>query len=134
MSSKPKSPSRGVEERDVSPDPQHAATAPDSSPSHGPNGTEPGSPGPPSGSGGGGSGGSGRSKPHKSKRKISMPWFRQSSFGMSLARLRLPKQHTIATSDGPAGSPGKSAAEDEHAELKAKLVRVFLVSFVRRNK
>ena len=28
-----------------------------------------------------------------------MPWFRQSSFGMSLARLRLPKQHTIATSD-----------------------------------
>lgn len=38
------------------------------------------------------------SKPPKSRRKISMPWFRQSSFGMSLARLRLPKQHTIAAS------------------------------------
>lgn len=35
----------------------------------------------------------------KSRRKISMPWFRQSSFGMSLSRLRLPKQHTIATPD-----------------------------------
>jgi hypothetical protein len=45
------------------------------------------------------------SLPVKSRRKISMPWFRQSSFGMSLARLRLPKQHTIATEllndDGP---------------------------------
>jgi len=45
------------------------------------------------------------SMPVKSRRKISMPWFRQSSFGMSLARLRLPKQHTIATEllndDGP---------------------------------
>jgi hypothetical protein len=37
------------------------------------------------------------SHPSRSRRKISMPWFRQSSFGMSLARLRLPKQHTIAT-------------------------------------
>ncbi len=34
------------------------------------------------------------------RRKISMPWFRQSSFGISLTRFRLPKQHTIAaTSD-----------------------------------
>ena len=40
-----------------------------------------------------GSGKKGRS----SRRKISMPWFRQSSFGLGLAKLRLPKQHTIAS-------------------------------------
>ena len=37
------------------------------------------------------------SHPSRSRRKISMPWFRQSSFWMSFARLRLTKQHTIAT-------------------------------------
>ena len=31
------------------------------------------------------------------RRKISMPWFRQSSFGLGLNKLRLPKQHTIAS-------------------------------------
>ena len=36
------------------------------------------------------------SKPTKSRRKISMPWFRQSSFGMTIAKLRLSRQHTIA--------------------------------------
>ena len=36
------------------------------------------------------------SKPAKNRRKISMPWFRQSSFGMTIAKLRLPRQHTIA--------------------------------------
>lgn len=39
------------------------------------------------------------SKPAKSRRKISMPWFRQSSFGMTIAKLRLPRQHTIAAPD-----------------------------------
>ena len=39
------------------------------------------------------------SKPAKNRRKISMPWFRQSSFGMTIARLRLPRQHTIAAPD-----------------------------------
>merc|ERR1712117_206843 len=38
-------------------------------------------------------------KPAKNRRKISMPWFRQSSFGMTIARLRLPRQHTIAAPD-----------------------------------
>merc|ERR1712110_318185 len=33
------------------------------------------------------------------RRKISMPWFRQSSFGLGLQKLRLPKQHTIASSN-----------------------------------
>ncbi len=37
------------------------------------------------------------SLPVKGRRKISVTWFRQSSFGMSLSRLRLPRQHTIAT-------------------------------------
>lgn len=36
------------------------------------------------------------SKSTKSRRKISMPWFRQSSFGMTIAKLRLSRQHTIA--------------------------------------
>ena len=39
-----------------------------------------------------------------------MPWFRQSSFGMSLARLKLPKQHTIATSDSVDAFVGGSGA------------------------
>ena len=39
--------------------------------------------------------GSGK-KGRNSRRKISMPWFRQSSFGLGLSKLRLPKQHTIA--------------------------------------
>ena len=39
------------------------------------------------------------SKPAKNRRKISMPWFRQSSFGMTIAKLRLPRQHTIAAPD-----------------------------------
>ena len=33
------------------------------------------------------------------RRKISMPWFRQSSFGMGLQKFRLPKQHTIALTE-----------------------------------
>ena len=37
------------------------------------------------------------SKPPKSsgRRKISLPWFRQSSFGERLTKLRLPRQHTV---------------------------------------
>jgi hypothetical protein len=53
-------------------------------------------------------------KSSKSRRKISMPWFRQSSFGMSLARLRLPKQHTIATSEEVAGSSAVSGSGRDH--------------------
>jgi len=51
-------------------------------------------------------------------RKISMPWFRQSSFGMSLARLRLPKQHTIATGD-ESGVGGVHLGADGRRRSKA---------------
>lgn len=61
-------------------------------------------------------------KPPKSRRKISMPWFRQSSFGMSLARLRLPKQHTIATPDEAGNSPKKVEGSDSNQDLRDKLV------------
>ncbi len=38
----------------------------------------------------------GNNKPPKtSRRKISLPWFRQSSFGERLTKLRLPRQHTV---------------------------------------
>lgn len=38
--------------------------------------------------------------PPQPRRKISLPWFRQSSFGLGVsAGKRLPKQHTIAGSD-----------------------------------
>ena len=33
--------------------------------------------------------------PQQPRRKISLPWFRQSSFGIGTASKRLPKQHTI---------------------------------------
>ena len=33
--------------------------------------------------------------PPQPRRKISLPWFRQSSFGIGTASKRLPKQHTI---------------------------------------
>lgn len=48
-------------------------------------------------SAGGGSGGP--QPPLQPRRKISLPWFRQSSFGLGAAGKRLPKQHTIAVSD-----------------------------------
>lgn len=37
--------------------------------------------------------------PLQPRRKISLPWFRQSSFGLGAAGKRLPKQHTIAVTD-----------------------------------
>ena len=44
--------------------------------------------------------------PPQSRRKISLPWFRQSSFGLGGLHQRLPKQHTIATSNlDPTTSP-----------------------------
>lgn len=42
-------------------------------------------------------------QPISTRRKISLPWFRQHSFGMGLARLRLPKQHTVASLDSGLG-------------------------------
>ena len=50
-----------------------------------------------------------------------MPWFRQSSFGMSLARLRLPKQHTIATSD-------EAAAPKKDNEKEPEILKEIIVS------
>ena len=41
--------------------------------------------------------------PPQPRRKISLPWFRQSSFGISTASKRLPKQHTIGGMGGPTG-------------------------------
>ena len=45
------------------------------------------------------------SKKKDRRRKISMPWFRQSSFGIGLTKLRLPKQHTIASADSNPPDP-----------------------------
>jgi len=39
------------------------------------------------------------SLPAKGRRKISVSWFRQSSFGVSFPKLRLPRQHTIASTE-----------------------------------
>ena len=41
-------------------------------------------------------------------RKISLPWFRQSSFGIGAATRRLPKQHTIAVPP-----PERSSDDDD---------------------
>ena len=51
------------------------------------------------------------SKPPKSgstRRKISLPWFRQASIGEKLTRLRLPRQTTVdchGSSSAPATAP-----------------------------
>ena len=48
-------------------------------------------------------------KPPKSgstRRKISLPWFRQASIGEKLTRLRLPRQNTV---DCPSSRPSSSA-------------------------
>ena len=71
------------------------------------------------------------SSSHRSKRKISMPWFRQSSFGLGLAKLRLPKQHTIAgtAADGAggdfagAGSNASSACSSRNSSSSKICVR-----------
>ena len=61
------------------------------------------------------------------RRKISMPWFRQSSFGLGLNKLRLPKQHTIASSnsDVPAeyDQEGARARAASSTELLRRKVR-----------
>ena len=41
--------------------------------------------------------------PLQPRRKFSLPWFRQSSVGISTASKRLPKQHTIGGVGGPTG-------------------------------
>ena len=51
------------------------------------------------------------------RRKISMPWFRQSSFGLGLNKLRLPKQHTIASSNSDV--PAEYDPENESARARA---------------
>ena len=53
------------------------------------------------------------------RRKISMPWFRQSSFGIGLTKLRLPKQNTIAsgTLDSPPDGDGTSCRAVSSSEL-----------------
>ena len=46
-----------------------------------------------------------------------MPWFRQSSFGLGLNKLRLPKQHTIASSNSDV--PAEYDPENESARARA---------------
>ena len=41
--------------------------------------------------------------PLQPRRKFSLPWFRQSSVGITTASKRLPKQHTIGGVGGPTG-------------------------------
>lgn len=67
----------------------------------------------------------------KSRRKISLPWFRQSSFGMSLSRLRLPKQHTIATSDEADARPPPATVVTGVEPALKDLVRLLTVGFPR---
>ena len=62
-------------------------------------------------------------------RKISMPWFRQSSFGIGLAKLRLPRQHTIASTNSDSPIPyhpdgeGTSCRAVSSSELLHRKVR-----------
>ena len=62
-------------------------------------------------------------------RKISMPWFRQSSFGIGLSKLRLPRQHTIASSNSDSPIPyhpdgeGTSCRAVSSSELLHRKVR-----------
>ena len=64
------------------------------------------------------------------RRKISMPWFRQSSFGIGLTKLRLPKQHTIASSTDsavpyhPDDGGGTSCRALSSTELIRQKVRI----------
>ena len=46
--------------------------------------------------------------PKTGRRKISLPWFRQSSFGERLTKLRLPRQHTVDCSSTVAVSQPSS--------------------------
>ena len=58
------------------------------------------------------------------RRKISMPWFRQSSFGLGLNKLRLPKQHTIASnSDVPAEYDPENEGARARAASSTELLR-----------
>ena len=63
------------------------------------------------------------------RRKISMPWFRQSSFGIGLTKLRLPRQHTIASSNSHSPIPyhpdgeGPSCRTVSSSELLHRKVR-----------
>ena len=45
-----------------------------------------------------------------SRRKISLPWFRQASIGEKLTKLRLPRQNTVDCSNTSSGSAPASAA------------------------
>ena len=70
------------------------------------------------------------------RRKISMPWFRQSSFGIGLTKLRLPKQNTIAsgTLDSPTNplypdGEGPSCRAVSSSELLHQKVRDCIFMF-----
>ena len=72
------------------------------------------------------------------RRKISMPWFRQSSFGIGLSKIRLPKQHTIASGnlDSPTNplypdGEGTSCRAVSSSELLRQKVRAAFL-FCRR--
>ena len=72
------------------------------------------------------------------RRKISMPWFRQSSFGVGLQKLRLPKQHTIASSDSnppvpyhpvDGGARASSSSELLHRNVRHNFLLVRLMFY-----
>ena len=67
------------------------------------------------------------------RRKISMPWFRQSSFGIGLSKIRLPKQHTIASGilESPTSPPYHP--EGEGTSCRAVSSSELLRQKVRRN-
>ena len=61
-------------------------------------------------------------KPPKSgstRRKISLPWFRQASIGEKLTRLRLPRQNTV---DCPPSATRSSSSSERFSNIRRKVM------------
>ena len=71
--------------------------------------------------------------PPQPRRKISLPWFRQSSFGIGTASKRLPKQHTIGgvtssvTNDSLSAGSNVATSSNHVCRLLLSLLRAELV-------
>ena len=71
--------------------------------------------------------------PPQPRRKISLPWFRQSSFGIGTASKRLPKQHTIGgvtssvTNDSLSAGSNVATSSNHVCRLLLSLFRAELV-------
>ena len=59
------------------------------------------------------------------RRKISLPWFRQASIGEKLTRLRLPRQNTVDC-HGPSTAPCASVSSSSGDKLTAAFRRKVL--------